>query len=283
MTADSHKNLAKALLRILCPLTRLLLRNGISYAEFAEYAKRAYVKTALTDFSIQGRKPTVSRAAVVTGLTRKEVKRLMDAQDDDSGDVQHAYNRAARVVTGWVRDRAFQDRDGHPAELSLDGTGDGDFPALVRAYSGDMPARAVLDELVRVEVAEETADGKVRLLKRAYVPAGDDAQKLHIFGTNVADLVTTIDHNLTGSDERPLFQRTVSYDNVPPEVLETWRKQAAEQSQRLLEDLDRLLAAYDRDTAGGSPDAGRRFRTGVGVFYFEEDVSDEHPHVRKPK
>lgn len=282
MTADSHKNLTRALLRILRPLARLLLRNGISFAEFAEYAKCAYVETALTDFSIQGRKPTVSRAAVVTGLTRKEVKRLMDGQDDASGEVQHAYNRAARVVTGWVRDQAFQDREGNPAELTVDGAGSGDFPALVRAYSGDMPARAVLDELVRVDVVEETLDGRVRLLKRAYVPAGDDAQQLHIFGTNVADLISTIDHNLSGSDERPLFQRTVSYDNVPPEVMEIWRKQASEQSQRLLEDLDRLLAAYDRDTAGGAPGAGR-IRTGVGVFYFEEDVSDEHPQVRKPK
>jgi hypothetical protein len=276
MSISPRESLARALLRLLRPLARLLLRNGVSYAEFTEYAKRAYVETALEDFAIEGRKPTVSRAAVVTGLTRKEVKRLSEAQTEpDGGDIK-AYNRAVRVVTGWVRDADFHDRDGNPDVLGLHGGKGGGFPALVRRYSGDMPVRAVLDELVRVGVAGETGDGRVRLLKRAYVPAGDDAQQLHIFGANVADLIRTIDHNLAGGS--PLFQRTVSYDSVPRDVLESWRKYAGEQSQRLLEEFDRRLASYERE--GGEAIAhGERVRTGVGIFYFEEEVEETRRRV----
>lgn len=272
MADSAHTLLSRAVLRILKPLVRLLLRNGMPHAEFAELARRAYVETAFEDFAIDGRKPTVSRAAVVTGLTRKEVKRLMTpaAAGDDAG--ERGYNRAARVVTGWVRDPDFHDRDGRPAELALDDAADAPaFATLVRRYSGDMPTRAVLDELARVGVVAESADGRVRLLKRAYVPAGDDTQSLHIVGSNVGDLLETLDHNLARGDAEPRFQRTVSYDNVPPEALAEWRRVAAERSQQLLEDLDRILSRHDRDVSGAPP--GERVRTGVGIFYFEHPVA----------
>ncbi len=267
MNEASQKYLSRAVLRILRPLVRLLLRNGMSYAAFAELARRAYVETACADFAIEGRKPTVSRAAVVTGLTRKEVKRLMESGSDAGAETQRAYNRAARVVTGWARDQAFHTVAGEPADLAVDG-GAGDFPALVKRYSGDMPVRAVLDELARVGVIAETADGRVRLLQRAYLPAGDDAQQLHIFGSTAADLLRTMDHNLSGAGAYPLFQRTVSYDGIPRAALDAWRARAAAQSQRLLEEFDRLLAAVDRDAT--SADTADRVRTGVGIFYFEE-------------
>lgn len=271
MKTGSHEHLSRALLRLLRPLARLLLRNGVSCAEFTEFAKRAYVMTALEDFAIEGRKPTVSRAAVVTGLTRKEVKRLSGAEGDAAGDDVRTYNRAVRVITGWVRDSDFHDSDGNPAVLGMHGGEGGGFPALVRRFSGDMPVRAVLDELVRVGVVAEEEGGGVRLLKRAYVPAGDDAQQLHIFGTNVADLIRTIDHNLSGAT--PLFQRTVSYDSVPRPVLEEWRKYAGEQSQQLLEEFDRRLASYE-STGETEYIHDARVRTGVGIFYFEDESGD---------
>lgn len=261
---------------------RLLLRNGMAYAEFAEHARHAYVEVAFEDFAIDGRKPTVSRAAVVTGLTRKEVRRLMTpigVTDEGAG---RAYNRAARVVTGWVRDSEFHGDNGQPAELLLDDIPNTPcFGALVRRYSGDMPMRAVLDELARVGVVSESDDGRVRLLKRAYVPASDNAQSLHIVGSNVGDLLETLDHNLSRNGEVPRFQRTVSYDNVPPEALAEWRRIAAERSQQLLEDLDLILSRHDRDVNNTVPGAGR-VRTGVGVFYFEEPAEDPQSR-RRPR
>ena len=69
---EAHINpLHQALFRILRPLARLLLRNGIPYGKFSELVKRAYVEAALEDFPGERRKPTDSGAAVMTGLTRK--------------------------------------------------------------------------------------------------------------------------------------------------------------------------------------------------------------------
>ncbi|WP_417517224.1 DUF6502 family protein [Marinobacter sp.] len=274
--------LHQALFRILRPLARLLLRNGIPFGEFSELVKRAYVEAALEDFSNGRRKPTDSGAAVMTGLTRKEVKRqreILAGQQTGKSEVLNT-NRASRVVSGWVHDSTFQDSDGQPKTLVFDGPSG--FCGLVKQYSGDMPPRSVLDELLRVGVVSVDGDtGKLTLKQRAYVPAGDSKEMLHIFGEDVSDLIATIDHNLVSSEggQQPLFQRTLTYSNIPPDVMEAWRTLAAEQSQIMLEHLDSWLGPKDRDVSGKPTDSERResFRTGVSVFYFEEAFSEEAP------
>jgi len=287
---DSNTNpLHRALYRILRPMARLLLRNGIPFAEFAELVKRAYVDAAMEDFSDQRKKPTDSRAAVMTGLTRKEVKkqREMLAGEHQGAKAKRQENRASRVVSGWVHDPAFQTNDGEPADLSFDAsTSDSPgFSELVRRYSGDMTPRAVLQELVRVGVVEEVGDGNLALRQRAYVPAGDSEEMLQIFGEDVSDLIATIDHNLVGNEpnSQPLFQRTLVYNNIPPEVMERWRHYAALQSQDLLEKLDKWLGPYDQDIAshGKSEAAEDVIRTGVGIFYFEDPVQPDVDGVSK--
>jgi hypothetical protein len=264
--------LHSAIARILRPLARLLLRNGVSFGEFSELVKKAYVEAAFEDVRNARRKPTDSRAAVLTGLTRKEVKRLRESPDGESADAAsgNRINRASRVVSGWVRDPHFQDGQGEPAELALEGKNS--FSELVRRYSGDMTPRAVLDELVRVGVVAE--GHRLVLRKKAYVPAGDNAEMLRIFGEDVSDLVATVDYNLTmAPDEESLYQRTLSYDNIPPDVMARWRAYAAAKSQELLETLDQWLAPYDRDINGDaavSDHSEPRVRTGVSIFYFED-------------
>ena len=272
--------LHQALFRILRPLARLLLRNGIPYGEFSELVKRAYVEAALEDFTDGRRKPTDSRAAVMTGLTRKEVKKqreILAGEHTGTRAPLHA-NRASRVVSGWVHDSAFQTREGEPALLPFDGPLS--FTELVKRYSGDMPPRAVLDELLRVGVVTVDGDsGRLVLQQRAYVPAGDSEEMLQIFGEDVSDLIATIDHNLVSeeSGQLPLFQRTLTYNNIPPEVMERWRRHAAAQSQALLEQLDQWLGPQDRDISGqaSDSDSGDPVRTGVSIFYFEEPAGKD--------
>lgn len=277
MKNDSRKILIQALLRILRRLIRVLLRNGIAYPEFAEYARRTYVETAWEDFPIEGRKPSISRVAVVVDLSRKEVKRLLETPLEVTIDEEQRYNRAARVLTGWLRDPDFCDAFGKPRMLSLEDADYG-FPALVRRHSGDMPARAILDELVRVGSVHIDGDLAI-LIQRGYTPKGDDGQLLHIFGTDVSDLIATIDHNLMHQD-MTFFQQKVSYDNIPVELVEKWRTLAAEQSQGFLESLDGRLSRLDRDANPRIQGSGR-VRTGVGIFYFEETLDNSLDEEQK--
>lgn len=102
MDARTHPNkvLGAGLMRLLRPLMRLMLRHSMHFSAFEEVAKRAYVEVAMNDFAIPGKKPSISRASILTGLTRKDVQRLASSADA-LGDVpEERYGRAARVLTG---------------------------------------------------------------------------------------------------------------------------------------------------------------------------------------
>jgi hypothetical protein len=267
-SADSSRSvLNTAMDMALRALARVLLRNGVSFQSFTALAKRAYVDVALNDFQVEGRKPSISRVAVITGLTRKDIQQLLREEGSGEAEEGDRYHRAARVIAGWVRDADFQDRRGKPLALKPD-EGDNSFAQLVRRHSGDMPARAVLDELVRVGAVEQAGDGRIHLRARVYIPTTSDADKLLILGHDVAALVTTIDHNMQHGAEDARFQRKVMYDNLPIEALPRFRALSAARAQKLLEELDRWLAAHDRD-ANASVTGTGRMSAGLGIYYFE--------------
>lgn len=272
--------LSAAVVRILRPLVRVLLRHGVPFGAFAELARRVYVDVASSDFRIDRRKQTVSRVAVITGLTRKEVSRVAGQPPPSAREETERYSRAARVVTGWATDPGYLDDHGEPRALLPDT----EFADLVRLFSGDMPSRAVLDELVRVGAVVHGEDGRVQLRARGYIPAAAGPDKLEILGADVAALVATIDHNLTASPQDAWFQRKVLYDNLPEEALPLLRRLASGQGQQLLELLNREMRTQDRDSNPAVQGTGRRTAM-VGVYYHEcETVQDgaQDPHGIAP-
>jgi hypothetical protein len=266
-------SLESAVRRVLRPLVRILLRNGVPIRAFIEQAKQVYVEIALSEFGVPNRKPSLSRASVLTGLTRKEVSRLAAGGAESTDDDRRSYNRAAQVIRGWVRDPGFHDGQGEPRALPVEGAPDS-FSNLVRKYSGDMPARAVLDELLRVGAVREASDGRIELVERAYVPVTGERERLAILGTDVGALISTIDHNLTSPPEEAFFQLKVSYDNLPAEVLAQLRRDAGKQALALLETLDGEWSKHDRDLNPDVPGTGKKFAM-LGIYYYEEDADSE--------
>ena len=261
-----------ATMRLLRPLVRLLLRHAVPFGAFQEIAKRAYVEVALKDFAIPGKKPSAARASILTGLTRKDVQRLLTEPEPDAAETSERYNRAARVLGGWLRDPNFHDETGKPRPLSTDGVGD--FPQLARLYSGDMPARAILDELLRVGAVRRLDDGRIEPVARGYLPIGSSIDKLQILGTDVADLIETIDHNLTDGASDPRFQRKVMYLRIRASELPAFRRLSTAKAQALLEQLDRWLAEHDVDAPDENTDLPHA-RVGLGIYYFEDRLDAE--------
>jgi len=273
MNDTAFKALSAALSRILRPLVRILLRHGVSFSTFADIAKSIYVDIAMNEFAIKGRKPSVSRTSVITGLTRKEVMRVRQLPKPEDRGMSEKYNRAARVITAWLRDKDFAAADGEPAVLALEGDGP-TFNTLVKQASGDIPSRAILDELLRVGAVVREEDGRLRLVTNAYIPRGSEMDKVHILGTDVGALISTINHNMEHGQDQPRYQRKVAYDNLPDEALPQFRTLSSEQAQSLLEHLDKWLAEHDRDANPAAGGTGRN-RAGVGIYYFEEPYRDE--------
>jgi hypothetical protein len=270
-----HRVLNQALARLLRPLFRVLLRHHVSFAAFEELAKRVYVDVASTDFGIPGKKPSISRASILSGLTRKEVQRLLSEPALPSSADGERYNRAARVLTAWTRDPEFLDARGEPRPLDPQ-DGASSFAALVRRHSGDVPVRAVLDELLRVGAVRRCDDGQLELLVHAYVPRRSAVDKLEILGSDVSDLIDTIDHNIEHGGTDPRFQRKVMYRNIPHDALPEFRKLSSAQAQALLEKLDKWLAAHGPPDAPDQKDPPRA-RVGMGIYYFEQGLEPNAP------
>jgi hypothetical protein len=268
MEKSARGALTAAVARILRPLVRILLKNGISYRTFADIARSQFVEIAQNEFGIEGRKQSVSHIAVITGLTRKEVSRLLKFSVPSDKEKSDRYNRASRTIAGWRRDKDFFNATGKPGILSISGPGK-TFQQLVTRYSGDIPHRAVLDELLRAGVVMCPDENRVKLIKQAYLPRGDEAMKLHILGIDTSYLIDTISHNLNGGESEVFFQRKVLYDHLPDEALPALRRLSSKSAQVLLEKLDSWLSDHDRDINPQIEGNGRN-TAGIGIYYFEE-------------
>lgn len=266
--------LESALYRMFTAVARVTLKRGLPYDAVAEVAKRAFIDVANREFTIAGRKQSASRVSVLTGIHRKEIARVLAAPDPQDRETSTRVTCAGAVVAGWRRDRAFADRRGMPATLPFDG-GAASFAELVRLYGrGDIPARAVLDELLRVGAVERKGDGRIKLLVPAYLPEKTSPEALTILGTDVADLIAVIDHNLASAPGAGFFQRKVSYDNLPVEAVAKIRAHAEREGQALLERLDEAMSAFDRDANPDASGSGRK-RAMLGIYYFETDVEED--------
>jgi hypothetical protein len=263
--------LSAAVLRLLRPLVAVLMRHGMAYGTFAELARKAYVDQAFADAAASGKRQTVSGVSALTGLTRKETKRLreLDIIGDESS--SRRYNRAIRVVSGWVSDPRFRAESGEPAVLPMEGQS-ASFNLLVKEFSGDIPPAAMLSVLEASGTVAVTEEG-IRLLERAYLPASTPLEKIEILGTDVAELIATIGHNLGAEPQQRYFQRKVSNVLVNPEVLPAFRLMSNKRSQELLEEYHLWLAQHEvnpRKNSGEAP-----CYVAVGIYYTDNMVSGE--------
>lgn len=268
---EAHsKLLVQTIATILRPLVRILLRHGVSAGAMSEIVNRVYVEVAENEFKVPGRKQSDSRISVLTGLHRKHVARIKKFPALEKVELEERHNRAVRVLSGWSRDRRFQTKAGKPAVIPFEGKKS--FSELVEKYSGGVPPRAIRDELTRVGIIEINKQNKIKLKTKGYVPGSSDIEKLRILGMDAADLVSTIDHNMTHKHPDLRFQRTVVYDSIPLEHANEFRKLSAKYGQELLEKLDRWLAKRESNAQGKRQQI---IRLGASVFQFEEETESD--------
>ncbi len=273
MTDSVRFGLLAAYRVLMRPLVRILVRHGVSYNEFNEVLKNVFVEVAESDFGIPGRKPSQSRVAILTGLTRKEVAKQKAILDGDAEikDVSNL-NRVTRVLLGWHTDSAYTGPYGMPLELPFDSTAGVGFTALVRKYSGDMAPRAMLDELLRVGAVEKIAAGSFKVLTRAYVPESLHADALERLGGVIKNFVTTVEFNTEKSAPGAgRFERVVFADNgLRIELLPSFDRLLRTKGQQLLVELDNWLSSQESIDVAENSDAGT-VKTGVGIYHFIEE------------
>lgn len=268
-----RKGLLRAFRKLMLPLVRMLVRNGVSHGELNEVLKNVFVEVADDEFAISGRKPSQSRVAILTGLSRKEVAKQKAFLDNgDEIDVSSNLNRVIRVLEGWHTDSDFTGPYGMPIEVPFETNAGPSFCELVRRHSGDMSPRAMLDELLRVGAVESLPNGSLRVLTRAYIPETLHPDALERFGEVVHNFVATIEFNMRkAAPGAGRFERIVFSDpGLPAYLLPAFDRVLREKGQQFLVELDNWLSAQERATASAPGQAGS-VKTGVGIYHFIEE------------
>ena len=256
--------------RMLRPIARILLRSGVTWRELAEVCKLTYVEVAGEDYGLQGRPTNASRVSILTGLTRREVKRLRDLLAKDQSLASDKLSNATRLLSGWHQDVEFLDKRGEPLVLPVDGDGPS-FSRLLQRYAGDVPATAMLKELKYVGAVEETTDGRLLVLTRYYMPAPVDPQAIDRAGSVIADLASTVDRNLARSENQPSrFEGRASNSRIDPASVAEFRDFVEQHGQEFLELIDLWLSDHEVSDQTNTNDQG--VRLGMGVYWIEEDA-----------
>jgi len=268
---QARSKLLEAIRRMLRPVVRHLIASGITLTTVNRMMKELYVEVAEREFALPFKRLTDSRVSLITGLHRKEISRLRRRKRVATDLPPVEGTTITRVMGRWTAGPPYASTDGSPRRLMYE-AGDASLPTfanLVRDLGADVPVRSVLDEMLRLGVAELSADGHVDLLTETNIPEADAEGKLTLLGSDPAELFSTIVHNI-GEPERPRLQRKVAYDNIGSEALPELRDRARRLGEEFIRRANALLASYDRDRNPNAP-GGTRSRYVLGTYAFEEE------------
>lgn len=262
-----------AFLLILRPIVRILLRYGVSHREFTELVKTAFVDVASSDFGLRGRPTNISRVAVMTGLTRKEVKRIRDQVAKGERAISVKTTPISDVLHNWHAQADFTDDNGRPLPLPFSGDGVS-FAGLVRAYGGDVPAGAMRTEMLRVGVVSQDEDGCLQVLSRAMRPDSDHERLITMLVHGAYSYLSNVVHNTDPQSPEPKWASRVAHttalENTESGQL---RRIAKDRITEFAESIDDIFIAYE-SLHPRSEDEGKGAPVAVGVFYFEEQDED---------
>ena len=255
---------------LLLPVVRFLLKHGVTWNEFGELSKEAYVKVAREDYGIEGRPTNNSRVAMLTGLSRREVARVRDTLlDGQEQAAQLRGNQISRILTGWHVDPEFLDSDGQPRDLPPAGAS-ASLRGLLKRYAGDLPHGAIRKEMQRRGLVEELKDGRLRVLKRDFVYSELDPEIVRQLGLALHDHAATLEHNLD-PDRRSArrFEAIADNERITPRAVNVFQKLVESKGLAFLEDIDLWLTEHEIEPRDDTN--AETVRLGVGVYLIYDD------------
>lgn len=255
---------------VLRPIVRMCMRLGVSANQANDLMRWLFVDEFYrTENLWHRRQPFASRAALLSGLSRKEVARLRNVEALEDAVITERQNRAARVLAGWRNDRRFLDEQGNPKSLPMKSADSvASFHTLVAAYSGDMPARTVLDELRRADCVQVEEGELVTLVDSVYGPRTRDDEYLETVSRVMSALGSSADFNVMNPNSRDgRMMRIWFQSNIPRERFEEARQLIQDATIRFGRQIDGQLAAMaHRERIPGH----EYVRTGLGGFFFQD-------------
>lgn len=267
---------AQALQLVLRPLARLMIDHGLQLGTMVELLKKALVDESMHAYALEGKASTDSRISVLTGVHRKDVKRLRDEPSIRVDDVPIA----TQVVSRWISDPRYLTAERHPRQLSrtarMSSAGEPDFTTLVAEVSKDVGARAILEELERLGVVDVNEDGVISLRATAFVPEPGLDDAFHFLAQNLGAHLSTAAHNLAPHRKGPLMleQSAFSLDLTEAQANDLHRLARS----LWKDDLQEFLQAATVAELRSEDVPGPKHRVRFGVYFHDE----RQPEAKTP-
>ncbi len=252
--------------KIFKPLVVLFLRNSITYQTSSDWLKRIYIDTAFEnkEFRINpNKKQTKTRVAVLTGLSRVEIDRILKIEKPIEV-TEQKWNRATKVLSAWCYDADYLESN-KPALLPI--YGEKSFSTLVEKYSGGATMRSVLDELVKVNSVQIEGD-KARLIRQDYMEKPDKQKliNLEVSGFSAGGLLNTLvfnDQETSYTNKR--YQKIAFNREIPLEHVQEAKDYIYENTDKLIFSVDDKLSSLETNHKNQPSQL-----MGIGAYYFEE-------------
>ena len=275
--------LVTALRKLLRPLVRLLLSFQVSYPFLSTLLKSIYVDVADQEFSVDGKRQSDSRITLLTGVHRKDVKRLRD-EHIDAATLPNNISVGAQLIANWLGSTQFKNEAGEPLPLPLRSAQSSNandqlasFDDLVEMVCRqDIRPRVILDEWIHLGVAHQDDQGRVVLNTGAFTPDQGFDEKVFFFGKNLHDHISAGTHNLLGN-KPAFFDRSVYYDRLSENSILKLNDMAEElgmQALRALNNEALALQRADESAAAAVTNSTKtsinpnRFRMNFGIFHY---------------
>lgn len=261
---------------MLAPLVRLLVANGVTYPQFTTALKKAFLRAAHAEIVAENRKATDSAVSLRSGVHRKDVRALAADGSRPTSLADRARSLPDEVFMCWTNDPKYLDADGLPRELPLRSRTPDElsFDQLSQSISSDFHSRSILEELVRLGLAEVRGE-TVRLRMTSFVPREGFSEALQFMSTAIADHLAAAARNIRSIQNEstpPFLDQSIYADTLSAESVTELQRL----SRRIWESaLRRMYALADErikiDRNNALVDQTMRMR--FGAYFYAEPAS----------
>jgi hypothetical protein len=255
--------------RVIGPLVGLMIDTGVTVHEFGHLVRDSAVRTAAKRVEKETGRDSKSRVAIITGLPRSEVARILKS-DDDSPGKRLGPHPSRRVLAAWYDNPRFLTANGDPAVLPIFGKRRS-FEQLVAKYGRGIPVRAMLDELTQIDAVERLSDQRVKAKSRIPILTGLTSSAIAVIGERTGDLLETLTNNLRHKSN-PFFEGTALVDEADLEMVTLIRREIAEQGTSFITGANSLFNRSRIKPSRTSAKKTATCRVGVTVYYFQDDI-----------
>ncbi len=275
MPIETPPSIISALEHCLKPIARLCIHFGIDHRNLSEMMKAAFVSVAKDEFKVNGKSQTDSRIALLTGVHRKDVRRLLGRAPQKSG--THQQGLVANLIAQWLGTPDLVDEHGEPLAIPSNPHPDYkiSFMSLAESLTNDIHPRALIDGCVNRGIIRIDDEGMVHLIVESLIPADDLDEKAHFFGQTIHDHISAAEHNLNGGDP-PFLDRFVWHEGLSESDVNTIAAAARKAAMSALKQVNNQAIKHKEQhyEEGNKPEYRIHFGT---FFYSSRKQVDSNP------